>query len=162
MNLRGLAGVLVLSCACTAHAADRYKCDGPDGKKAVFTEEVPGGNCIKLPSFPDMTRWELVTMGESGVFVFIDKKTIVSEPGAVTAWVQYFYDDKGKTVNNRTMVRMLQREEYNCKGMTVGTTSTASYDWYGEEIQSYNNPLGGTRPVIPDTITEGLWRRLCR
>lgn len=154
--------VLLLLCPAIASAADRFKCDGADGKRVILTEEAPGANCFKLPRMPDFSRWELVTVGESGALVFLDTQSITPDPGSITAWIQYFYDDKGQMINSRQIVRTLVRQEYNCKAMTVGTLSSAAYDWRGEAVSGGDTPFSGTSTIIPDTTTEAVWRRLCR
>lgn len=153
---------IVACTAADAQASDRYRCNSPEGGKQVLAEDVPGLSCTKLPRFPDMTRWELVSIADSGALVFLDTQTIVSDPGSVTVWVQYFYDDKGKSIGYTPVVRTVAREEYNCKAMTTSTLSSVAYDFNGNSITGSNTPYAGTSPIVPDTVTEAMWRRLCK
>ena len=106
-------------------------------------------------------RWDLVTIGTNGVIVSIDLQTMLKEPGTVTVWVQYSYGEKGKYLNGKVVAKTLQREEFNCKPMTHSVLSFASFWASGESADTATYLTPTLQPIVPDTATEAVWRKVC-
>jgi len=107
-------------------------------------------------------RWKFVAMGPGGMTVSIDTRTIEQSDGVATVWVQYWYPGEwGKYIQGRSVSKTLQREEYHCRVMQSSVTSYVSSDKQGEVVFNGTYPTPTFTPIVPDSMSEAVWRAVC-
>lgn len=106
-------------------------------------------------------RWQYVTTAQDKTVVLIDRRSIVAEGGVVTLWVRFDNEAVGDLIEYKRVVRTLQRQEYHCRQMMMGVLAVSKFDKDGSNLQSLHTQHPTMAPIVPDTLTESVWQKVC-
>lgn len=104
----------------------------------------------------DRWRWLDNSYGRS---VYIDTETIKRSGNSYTVWTKYVCFSECEE-GSRTLDYNMYQETFNCDYRTIQTL--AGYTYYTDtsfrEVTDYD---GGSKPIIPDTVGETIFKYLC-
>lgn len=102
--------------------------------------------------------WRLATFSDGGMFVFYNKARI-TKLGAVTrTWLKTYQMNKP----NATRLYALEQHEFNCTTQEHRLAYMTEYGKGGLANKSYDFSHTGWRPIVPDTVLEGMFGIICK
>lgn len=106
-------------------------------------------------------RWEYVGQGSNGVLVSLDTRTVVKDAGKTDAWVRFTYIGTPPPGQPPSAGYVNLRFTFECAAMRSGILYSSTVSKAGEVIDTDATPLA-MAPIVPDSIVEMIWTRVCR
>ena len=131
-----------------------YRCVA-DGVAHYVSKPMAGVDCeIATTARLLSDRWEFVVRSADNSIVSFDKTSMDRTGDQVTVWVQY-HNAQGD--ERRTMVR----DTFDCKARTATTQAVVGYAHDGTQTRNHSPLQAFPRAVVPDTVHEVVFRRVC-
>ncbi|RZG47042.1 surface-adhesin E family protein [Acinetobacter wuhouensis] len=112
-------------------------------------------------SFSFGADWRMLETSASGTKIYIDKESFKYTPydGSVEIWVKGVRSSTEKTIDGSSEYKMLNT--YFCKTRKMSTAYSVYYKADGSVINS-GNINSGNAEIIPETISEGIFKHVCK
>jgi len=106
-------------------------------------------------------RWEYLGQGSSGTLVSLDTQTIDRKPGLTLAWVRFTYLGSPPPGHPPAAAYTNIRFTFQCEEALSGIIYSSSAGKNGETLDT-DSSLTSPTPIVPDSIAEVIWRRVCK
>ncbi len=109
-------------------------------------------------------EWVFVGSSKDGMTVYADPNRILKAGNKVKIWRLFDFNSSQKAIGVSAYMSNKGQEEFDCKEILI---RTLGFYFYSEnmgngEVVSSNTDADKWNPVLPDSISETLWKFACK